>query len=45
LEPSQVTDVNIMIDGLLGIFLGVDTFMKNEVTGEVWKWLYDFAND
>jgi hypothetical protein len=43
LEPNQITDVKIMIDGPLENFIGVDTFMKNEATGEVRRWSYDFA--
>jgi hypothetical protein len=32
-----------MIDGPLENFIGVDTFMQNEATGEVRKWSYDFT--
>jgi hypothetical protein len=43
LEPNQIINVNIMIDGPLESFVGVDTFMQNEATGEVRKWSYDFT--
>ena len=42
LEPNQKTTVTFTIDGPLEEFVGFDTYIQNETTGEIRKWTHDF---